>query len=614
MEQPSLHVHELDAVSPLPRPVLHGATDDAASARVLVVAPAPFPAPLCERVRAHAGAVRFDHLGSARFALDRIAADGDIDVVLIDAVVCDLSAGEFCERLAQRMELPPPVIVMLGAGGLRHLPRPDASTVALEVLVKPLREAELALRLAMAARMHRERRTRSVRETDLAYLHRERNRLRGELERLKTRDAVTGLFNAARFIDGLESALIATRAGAAPATLLIVNIDRFSHLRAQFGDRASNRLLAHAAGLLPRHLGPAALIGSLGSDELAAIMHGTDSAAAAGAAESLRLAIAALSDASTDWAPSASIGITELAEQKSATADAVVGRARRAAFVARQLGGNLVHVFRPDDPELLDQRESTLWAARIRNALNNDGFRLVFQPVMRISDKVIDHYEVLVRMLGEGGELLMPLSFIPIAERTGLIHDIDRWVVSAAIGLLHRLDDVRPDIAFNVNLSGRAFQDHLLLPHIYQRLDETGIDPRRITFEITETAAIANIAATQEMVAQLRALGCRFALDDFGAGFASYSYLKQLDVDVLKIDGAFIRNLAADPMDQVLVRSMVDIASQLGKRTVAEFVGDQPTLDLLGEYGVDYAQGYYVGKPSGSILPRTGAAASMGHA
>lgn len=607
MNRPLSHVPSLEVPSLSLRPAPRGTVDHAPAARILVVASAPLSASLCDRVRAQLGPVRFDHLRSAHSAIGTIATDGDVDAVLIDAVVCDLSAGEFCERLSSRVQLPPPVIVMLGAGSLKHLPSPGASAIVLDVLVKPLRETELSLRLAMAARLQRERRTRSIRETDVAYLHRERNRLRGELERLKTRDAVTGLFNHAKFVDALESALLAARAGMTPGALLVVNIDRFSHLRAQFGDRAANRLLTQTADLLPRHLGGDTLIGSLGADEYAAILHGTDAAAGAHTAESFRLAIAALGDDPGDWTPSVSIGIAELSDEKGATADTVLGRARRAAFVARQMGGNLVHVFRPDDPELLDQYETTLWTSRIRNALNNDGFRLVFQPVMHIRDKIIDHYEVLVRMLGEGGELLMPLSFIPIAERTGLIHDIDRWVVSATVGLLRRLDNVRPDIAFNINLSGRAFQDQLLLPHIYQCFDETGIDPRRITFEITETAAIANIVATQEMVAQLRALGCRFALDDFGAGFASYSYLKLLDVDVLKIDGAFIRNLAADPMDQVLVRSMVDIANRLGKRTVAEFVGDQTTLDLLCEFGVDYAQGYFVGRPSGSILPRAGA-------
>jgi len=573
--------------------------------RVLVVAAQPLPAKLLRNTMRRLGQVHFEHASSGVAAINRVVESADFDVLLLDAVLCDMSAVEFCAAMSQQASAPPPVIVMTtalavdtGAG----VPA-EIGGVLVDVLVKPLRELELISRIRLAARSSRYGRALLALEGEIAHLRRERSDLRAALTELQTRDPGTGLFSRDCFRQALESALSSPHEAGRDGALAVINLDRFRHLLGHIGDAATARVLRRMAELLHMHFGINAITGRLGANELAVLATATTGEQTALAAESVRLAISSMGADMADYALSASIGVTPLHAASPLNADEALGRARRASFVARQRGGNLVHSYRADDPELDDQRDTALWAARIRNALANGGFRLVFQPVMRIVDCSVNHYEVLIRMLGDRGQLLPPPSFIPIAERTGLIHDIDRWVVGATIGLLHRLGSVRSDLNFNINLSGRAFQDQLLLPFICQHLEKTGVDPHRITFEITETAAIANIGSTQEMVAKLRALGCQFALDDFGAGFASYSYLKQLQVDVLKIDGAFIRNLASDSMDQVLVRSMVDIARRLGKRTVAEFVGDQKTLDLLAEYGVDYAQGYFIGKPSGSILP-----------
>lgn len=572
--------------------------------QVLVVATQALPQKLLRGVERRLGKVCFTHAGSGAVGIELAAVSANVDVLLVDAVLCDMSATEFCAALTRRVGAPAPVLVMTTTTALAGdlgLPGTDAGVLA-DYLVKPLRELELSARIRLAASATRNGLAMNALQGEVTQLRRERTDLRVALTELQTRDPGTGLFNRACFRQALESALASGESSRSGA-LAIVNLDRFRHLLGDIGDGATARVLARIAALLRSHFGDDAIVGRLGANELAALHPGRNSEQAALAAEAVRLAISALGGEAGDHPLSASIGVTPLDAAPPLNADEAIARARQASFVARQRGGNLVHSYRADDPELDDQRDTAHWGARIRHALANGGFRLVFQPVMRIADCVVDHYEVLIRMLGERGQLLPPPSFIPIAERTGLIHDIDRWVVGATIGLLHRLGGVRADLSFNINLSGRAFQDQLLLPFICQRLEETGVDPHRITFEITETAAIANIGSTQEMVAKLRSLGCQFALDDFGAGFASYSYLKQLQVDVLKIDGAFIRNLASDTMDQVLVRSMVDIARRLGKRTVAEFVGDQRTLDLLAEYGVDYAQGYFIGKPSSSILP-----------
>jgi EAL domain-containing protein (putative c-di-GMP-specific phosphodiesterase class I) len=197
----------------------------------------------------------------------------------------------------------------------------------------------------------------------------------------------------------------------------------------------------------------------------------------------------------------------------------------------------------------------------------------------------------------DGSDLVLPGAFLDTAERTGLIQDIDRWVVKRAIGLIADHEAAGRDIRLEVNLSGKAFADTELLPMIQRELLERQIDPSRLVLEVTETAAIANIDEAQRFLRTLRGLGCGFALDDFGVGFSSFSHLKHLPVDYLKIDGSFIRDLSHNPVDQHLVRAMVGVARGLGKRTIAEFVTDEETLKLLHEYGVDFAQGFHIREP-----------------
>lgn len=206
-------------------------------------------------------------------------------------------------------------------------------------------------------------------------------------------------------------------------------------------------------------------------------------------------------------------------------------------------------------------------------------------------------------MQGSNNEVLSPAEFIPVAERIGLIHSIDLWVVEKAIDFLAELPSNMSHISLAINLSSLAFQDSSLLPTIKEKLESTWVEVQRITFEITETAAVNNFEQTREMIEKIRALGCKFALDDFGAGFCSFNYLKEFPVDFVKIDGQFIQNLAHDETDQVLVKSMAEIARKLGKKTIAEFVESSDTISKLKEIGVNMAQGYVFGKPELNLLP-----------
>lgn len=204
-------------------------------------------------------------------------------------------------------------------------------------------------------------------------------------------------------------------------------------------------------------------------------------------------------------------------------------------------------------------------------------------------------------MVGEDGGLVMPGTFLHVAERFGLIREIDRWVVRRAIRLLSEFRQAGRELCLEINLSGQAFTDPELLSLIRQELAATSVEPANLIFEMTETVACDNMAEAQHFIADLKALGCRFGLDDFGVGFSSFNYLKHLPVDYLKIDGGFIRDLPRDPVDQHLVKAIVEVARGLGKKTIAEFVENEETAHLLREYGVDYSQGYHIGRP-GPIL------------
>ncbi|MDE2090023.1 MAG: EAL domain-containing protein, partial [Gammaproteobacteria bacterium] len=384
------------------------------------------------------------------------------------------------------------------------------------------------------------------------------------------------------------------------SALMYLDLDQFKIINSCEGHTAGDRLLMDVANKLRQFIDPNDTLVRINSDEYALLIEHTTRDEILRRAETLRRALDEFRFAvhDTTYHISASIGIALIEPGEDMNVRDVLARADQACLMAKKQGRNTIHLYRREDVELLNFKSNVHWVPRIRDALERDRFKLVFQPVLRISDGDIGHYEVLLRMLGDQDELLEPMEFIRVAERMGLIHDIDRWVIRNAVRVLHGLPAEHSHLALNINLSGHAFQDPMLLPLIQEELNRTGVAARRITFEITETATIANFAKTREMVNQIRALGCRFALDDFGAGFNTFNYMKQFPVDYLKIDGAFITNLAGDPVDQALVKSMVDIARTLGKETIAEFVENERNLSLLKELGVDYAQGYYIGRPS----------------
>ena len=290
----------------------------------------------------------------------------------------------------------------------------------------------------------------------------------------------------------------------------------------------------------------------------------------------------------------ASIGVVPFGHG-DAHVDDVLAAADMAMYAAKEAGGNRSYVLDDEDEFVGEMQARLAWAHQIRRALDEDRFVLYWQPIIDLQTGLVTHREVLLRMVGDDGAIIPPGAFIDTAERFDLIQEIDRWVVLAAIRLLAQ--DDQWDGRIEVNLSGKSIGDPALPALIEQELLQSGVDPARLVFEITETAAIANMELARAFAERLKGVGCRFALDDFGAGFSSFYYLKHLPLDYLKIDGDFIRSLTSSDTDQLVVRSMVDIARGMGMKTIAEFVEDAETATMLRAMGVDYSQGYHHGRP-----------------
>jgi diguanylate cyclase (GGDEF)-like protein len=434
----------------------------------------------------------------------------------------------------------------------------------------------------------------------------ERRDLEARMLHVAAHDGLTGLFNRRRFEEEIERELAQARRYGTRGALLFLDLDSFKSVNDRLGHRAGDALLMRVASLLRKHLRESDIVARLNGDEFAALLPQADTDAAQTVANRLLDSIRrnALAVAGQQAQTTVSIGIALFPEQGATPEDLLVN-AERAMRHVKNNGRDGCWVYRVEGETATTVRNERDWERTIREALATDRFVAYAQPILDLSAGAISQYELLIRLIGDNGEVILPNSFLGVAERTGLIHAIDRWMVKRAIQMIADERRQGRELKVEVNLSGTAFTDRELLPMIQYELLRTHINPACLTLEITETAAIADLDQARQFISSLRGWGCRFALDDFGVGFSSFTYLKHLPVDFVKLDGSFIRNLPNDAADQHLVRAMVEVARSLGKQTIAEFVGDEATVKLLRTLGVDYAQGYYIGRPAPMEEPAT---------
>ncbi|MFN0094922.1 MAG: putative bifunctional diguanylate cyclase/phosphodiesterase [Dehalococcoidia bacterium] len=407
-------------------------------------------------------------------------------------------------------------------------------------------------------------------------------------------DALTGLLNRRRLEQEVAREIAAARRMRTRGALFFMDLDRFKSINDSFGHHSGDELLVSVAAVLREVFADTALLSRLSGDEFAILLPQTPPEEALGAAEMLieRLRQHRIVTHGQTISVTASVGIA-LYPEHGTTVEELLVHADQAMYWAKDLRDRVALYSSEREGDSLTYRQP--WEQRIREGLEHDLFALYLQP---IQDRMggINRWEVLLRLIEPDGEAVPPGAFLDAAERSGLIHSIDRWVVQKSLEFAARYPADIP-MSLEINLSGKGIGDQELLRLVEQGVEEHGIDSSRLIFEITETVAIADVEQAKAFITRLKAIGCRFALDDFGVGFSSFYSLKQLDVDYLKIDGSFIRNLANDPVDREVVTAITHMAHAMGVLTVAEFVGDAPTAEILREIGVDYLQGYHVGMP-----------------
>jgi diguanylate cyclase (GGDEF)-like protein/PAS domain S-box-containing protein len=425
----------------------------------------------------------------------------------------------------------------------------------------------------------------------------ERRSFERELRYLADHDPLTGLFNRRRFEQELDRHVAEVARYGPRGALLVLDLDHFKYVNDSLGHHAGDELILSVAALLQDRLRETDTIARLGGDEFAVLLPNANASEAQHVADAL---VQAVRDEATVIAGdrrrrvTTSVGIAPFG-RSDLNGEELLIEADLAMYEAKEAGRDQSAVVSSHTQRPQRIRDRVSWLDRLRGALDDERFVLHAQPIRDLRTGEIGQHELLLRMIGDNGELIGPAAFLPLAERFGLAPEIDRWVVSQAIELL--AGDPQGTLALEINLSGASLSDAALLHLIESEVTRSRIDPRRLIFEITETAAVANIPLARRFAERLTQLGCRFALDDFGAGFGSFYYLKHLPFDYLKIDGEFVSGCLGNKTDQLVIEAVVRIARGLGKETVAEFVSDPQLEAFVRSQGVDHAQGFHVGRP-----------------
>jgi len=420
-------------------------------------------------------------------------------------------------------------------------------------------------------------------------------------------DALTGLINRREFEHRLGLALTSARELGRHHAMMYLDLDQFKLVNDTCGHAAGDELMRQISLLLQQRLREGDTLARLGGDEFGVLLENCPAEHAARIAEELRQTVA---DFHFVWHTrtftiGVSIGLVNVADRAMTLAD-VLSAGDAACYMAKEKGRNRVQVYHPKDSELAVRHGEMEWVARIHGALDADRFCLFAQEIAAVEapHRPASLFELLVRMVDEHGQLVPPMAFIPAAERYSLMPAVDRWVIRTAFATLASMQAMgEPAATYMINLSGVSIGADDFLGFIREELARARIAGERICFEITETTAIANLGKAAHFIGELRALGCRFSLDDFGAGMSSFGYLKHLPVDFLKIDGSFVADMLVDPIDSAMVEAINRIGHVMGKRTIAEFVESDDVLASLRRIGVDYAQGYAISKPKPFLAP-----------
>jgi diguanylate cyclase (GGDEF)-like protein len=457
-----------------------------------------------------------------------------------------------------------------------------------------------------------------------------RRMLEEELRWQASHDALTKLHNRAWFETQLEQEIVRLKRTEQVSLLLFLDLDRFKYINDTAGHTAGDQLLIEIGRRLSARLRASDHIARMGGDEYAVILRNVNNADIAQIADEFRKALGALPFVygGKSYRVGTSIGVARL-DQNTPSQSEAMAAADVALHLAKRNGRNQIHVFSADTDQRARMDMELGWSARLESALKNDGFALCFQPILPLANLDYEHlpeqhgalwtrylrqhgqqqrmfYEILIRLRAPDGTLVAPNAFLPAAERFSMVADIDRWVIRHAFQTLREQNHHDAPMGLSINLASQSLAHGNLGGFITDCLVEFDVDPRAVIFEVTEAGALNHLEAVRHLIAELKPFGCRFALDDFGIGFSSFAHLKHLDVDFLKIDGSFIRELLNDPVDLAVISAITNIAHSIGKTAVAKHVDRPEILRALHACGVDQAQGFYIGKPQPTLRAANG--------
>ncbi len=535
--------------------------------------------------------------GDGLFDLSLTEATAITTKRLIGFVDLKLDFNLFHDKLVGNIKIASAVLLSLliisGLAGWQSLRRALSAISDLQKPIAELAKGNLSVRFKPAAHREIAEIVEALETTAAALSERD-----ARLLKLANHDALTGLYNRRRFMEELESEVQFLGRNKNRGALLFVDLDQFKYVNDTCGYPAGDRLIQQVARRLRDSVGEEGIVARFGGDEFAVLASNASRRQAKSLAELILEDMRQLTHVEGDniFHIHCSIGVTMISADKN-SADDLVAQADIACREAKARGRNRMAFYRVSEREAEQMVADVGWMRTLRQAIDNDDFILRYQPIVQISSGETTHHEVLLRMRADNGTLIAPEAFLPAAVRFGLMADIDTWMIENAIKALAEFRYGNPELQFSINLSANAFEAENLGAFVASQLKKYEVPAASVIFEITESLAVRHLSHVEQQIAVLRELGCEVALDDFGTGYSSFSYIQQLTVDYIKIDGSFIKDLVNKRVDQKIVQLIGEIGREAGMKTIAEYVQSSEALSLLGKLGIDYAQGYYIGRP-----------------
>ena len=486
------------------------------------------------------------------------------------------------------------LIFVLALAGRRALRRALSSISELQAPIQELAKGNLSVKFNPAEHREISDIVEALETTATALSERD-----ARLVEMANHDSLTGLFNRRRFVEELKKETIAVMRKGHMSAVLFVDLDQFKYINDSCGHQAGDRLIRRVADELLRSVRSGDVVSRFGGDEFAILLRRTTIDGAHTAANTILTNMRRLAHVEDGrmFHIHCSVGIAMM-DGDHLYFDDLLNKADIACRDAKMAGRNRCIIYAHSDDTKEQDAAGVGWVNQLRNALDDDGFELRFQPINDIHSGQTTHHEVLIRLRGEDGKIIPPDAFLTSAARFGLMSEIDFWIIENAAKAYAKYSTQIGALKLSINISANAFESDDLVQHIRQAFNTYDVDPCHIIFEITESLAIRHPPHVEKQIAALRAMGCKFALDDFGTGYSSFSYLQKLQFDYIKIDGSFVEDMLNKPVDQKMIKLIAEIGHEAGMKTIAEYVQDVESLALLEELGVDLAQGYFVGKPT----------------